>query len=297
MSFNVRIRTKFHELNYQKLMDDLKEYGFNPSILYSDETSCTFYQPKISTRAIDISEEDNGYDVVMSLMASREDFKMFAVTLSLINTRTYGEGAFIGDDVKVKSIIEDFDSHWIDQQMKCDINICIDFILNKQKKYDRSEHEICLFCPVRTFYLGKRVLSLLGITHNTYWRKAHKLITKRIRFSQYSKPATIISTSTNIQIDVAQKGKKKDMRSVTIYDLNKFDMISKAEYFLLLGEMNKEIQMLTYEDFMKVAPKEWIRYDNCQYFTTPLSIDDFLKFWESAKPYNVIQEDKTNGRH
>lgn len=290
MSINVKIKTSKKTLDYSKVLDKLIKHGCIIAENYLSDDLCQFYQPNISTRPIDLSKEDDGYEVRITTMASKEDYQLFVNTVYITQMMTYDSQVFTENDEYVSDIKRFFDLNWIKQQMENDVKILLTLILGE---YEMSgalkKHEVGLCGPIRMFYLGENLFKRIGISVNTDWQTAHDRIISVFRHSQYSKDANIRETTTSMKVDVEKKGGEENMKTATMYVRNKYDMISRAEYFILFDDETKKLLMMPYEDFMMIAPKKWENFDNCQYFTTPLTLTEYQHLWKDAQKYNIME--------
>ncbi len=252
---------------------------------------CEFYQHRISTRPINISLEDNGYDISITTLACREDYELFAKTIDLVQKIVHGEVYYEDDDdERVENVKAFFGTEWIEKQMEIDANLLLVIILGEHVNISSSNdsHEVGLFGPVCEFYIGKNLLKDLNVDFHTDRKEASYKFIERFRYSQYSRPQDIRRTTTSMAINIDGKPKKEgDVPDrLTFYEQNAYDMISRTNYFMLMAHDENPL-LLEYDDFMKVAPKQWERFDNCQYFTTPLSDKQFKEFWDRAREYNI----------
>lgn len=291
MSVNVKVRTKKKDLDYNHVLNSLADGGYQLVVKFMQPEICEFYQHRISTRPIDISLEDNGYEIRITSLACRKDYELFAKTIDLVQKMVDGEIYYEDDDVqRIENVKAFFGSEWIEKQMEIDANILLLLILGEyvNTSSPNDSHEVGLFGPVCQFYLGKNLLNDLNVDLHTDRKVASDKFIERFQYSQYSRPQDIRRTTTSMTINVDGKPKKESdvPDRLTFYEQNKYDMISRTNYFMLMSHDEKFL-LLEYDDFMKVAPKQWERFDNCQYFTTPLSDKQFKEFWDRARKYSI----------
>ena len=293
MSINIKVRTKKRDLDYHKVLFSLADEGYQLVVKFMQSEICKFYQHRISTRPIDISLEDDGYEMRITTLACHEDYELFARTIDLVQKMVDGEVYDEdNDDESIKNVKAFFNSEWIEKQMEIDTSMLLTIILGEYTNFSSSNnsHEVGLFGPVCKFYLGKNLLKDLNVDSHTYWKEASNKFIERFRYSQYSHPKDIRRTTTSMTIDIDSKQKKEGDTPdrVTYYEQNAYDMISRTDYFALIARDAKFL-LLKYDDFMKVAPEQWERFDNCQYFTSPLSDKQFKEFWDRAREYCIDQ--------
>lgn len=293
MSVNIKVRTKKRELDYSKVLLSLIDEKYPLVVKFMHSEICEFYQHRISTRPIDISLEDDGYEIRITTLACHEDYELFARTIDLVQQMVDGEVYDEdNDDKSIKDVKAYFCSEWIEKQMESDTGVLLTMILGEyiNSPSSNSRHEVGLFGPVCEFYLGKNLLNDLNVDFHTDWKEASNKFIERFRYSQYSRPKDIRRTTTSMTINIDGKPKKEGDTpdKLTLYVQNEYDMISKSDYFALFT-WNGEQLLLKYDDFMKVAPEQWERFDNCQYFTSPLSDKQFKEFWDRAREYCIYQ--------
>lgn len=291
MSINVKVRTKKKDLDYNRVLYSLADGVYQLVVNFIQPEICEFYQHRISTRPIDISLEDNGYEIRITTLACREDYELFAKTIDLVQKMVDGEVYYEDDDdERIENVKAFFGSEWIEKQMEIDANMLLVLVMGEHvnNSSPNDSHEVGLFGPICQFYIGKNLLEDLNVDFHTDRKEASDKLIERFRYSQYSRPKDIRRTTTSMTIHVDGKPKKEgDVPDrLTFYKQNAYDMISKTNYFLLLAQDHSNL-LLEYDDFMKVAPEQWERFDNCQYFTTPLSDKQFKEFWDRAREYSI----------
>ncbi|MBQ6166251.1 MAG: hypothetical protein IJK41_02290 [Muribaculaceae bacterium] len=291
MSINIKVRTKKKDLDYNRVLHSLADGVYPLVVKFMQPEICEFYQHSISTRPIDISLEDNGYEIRITTLACREDYELFAKTIDLVQKMVDGKVYYEDDDEeRIEDVNAFFGSEWIEKQMEVDANMLLIMILGERVNISSTNdsHEVGLFGPVCQFYLGRNLLKDLNIDFHTDRKEASDKLIERFRYSQYSRPHDIRRTTTSMTMNVNNKSKKESdvPDRLTFYMQNAYDMISRANYFMLVAHDEKHL-LLEYNDFMKVAPEHWERFDNCQYFTTPLSDKQFKAFWDRAREFCI----------
>ena len=291
MSINVRVRTKRRDIDYHKILVSFEGEGYKLLVNEMRPEICEFYIHRISTRPIDICLEDNGYEIRITTLACREDYVLFARTIEIVQNMLDGDVYYEDDDdERIGNVKEYFNPSWIDRQMESDADILLVMILGKHVNFSSHEdnHEVGLFGPVCQFYLGENLLRDLNIDIHTDRKEASKKFIELFRYSQYSRPRDIRRTTTSMCINIHNNQNKENdtLPRLTFYEQNAYDMISRTNYFMLLAE-GEEPLLLIYEDFMKVAPEQWERFDNSQYFTSPLTDKQFSEFWNRACEYSI----------
>lgn len=293
MSVNIRIRTNNRRLNFEQVVSQLTAKGYRLVIKFINPETCEFYQYRLSTRPIDLSLEDNGYEVRITSLACREDYELFVKTVTIIQEQTDGN-VYCEDDECLDNVPTFFNSEWIELQMKSDA-MCINTLVLGEHVNAPSPEQMCevgLRGPVGMFYVGENLLEKLNITINTDWREISEKLIGKFRYSQYARPSDIRRTTTSMVINFSDDNKNEENAGMndklTYYRQNYYDMISRTDYFALIAHDDKSI-VVKYEDFMKVVPQQWERFDNSQYFTSPLTDRQFKEFWDRARKYSLDQ--------
>lgn len=291
MSVNVRIRTKSKKLDFEKVLKQIAGEGYELVVKFMNPEICEFYQYRLSTRSIDLSLENNGYDVRITSLTCKEDYELFAKTIAIVQEQIKGN-VFLedNDDEPVGDVKTYFGSEWIERQMEGDASVINTLVLGERNDPESNEmHEVGLFGPICTFYVGKNLLEELGITIKTDWHEVSEKLIKRFRYSQYSRPRDIRRTTTSMAINLKNEpdnGGEREGNKLTVYGQNAYDMISRTNYVAIMGN-EENMLLLKYKDFMKVVPEQWERFDNCQYFTSPLTDKQFKEFWDRAREYCI----------
>ncbi len=295
MSVNVRIRTNYRSLDFEQVVRQLAAEGYGLIVRFINPEICEFYQHQLSTRPIDLSLEDNGYEVRITTLACREDYELFAKTIAIVREQTNGHVYYEDDDDGyVDDVTAFFDSEWIESQMKGDAKLINTFVLGEHVNDPAPErmHEVGLYGPVGMFYVGENLLGELGININSDWHEISEKLIGKFRYSQYARPSDIRRTTTSMAISFSDDDSDDEdngmNNKLTYYRQNCYDMISRTDYFALIAHDEKSF-VIKYEDFMKIVPQQWERFDNCQYFTSPLTDKQFKDFWDRAREYRLGQ--------
>ena len=186
MSVNVRIRTNNRRLNFEQVVSQLTAKGYRLVIKFINPETCEFYQYRLSTRPIDLSLEDNGYEVRITSLACREDYELFVKTVTIIQEQTDGNVYCEDDDDECLDNVPAFlDSKWIELQMKSDA-MCINTLVLGEHINAPSTEQMCEVehtGPHGNSYIGENVLEKLNITIN---KDSHEIYHKLIRKFHYS---------------------------------------------------------------------------------------------------------------
>lgn len=272
---------KGKEADYKRLLLELTAQGLRIVVNKWSEGFCEFYQHRISTRPIDITKEEDGYyEVRITSLAQHSDYELFAKIAEMVREQVDGT-AYLEDLEDKIEPLKYFDEEEICRTMESDFS-CLWALSNHIKEDDGNPSEIVLFGPITQFCVGKRLMDDLKISEKTPWEKGHKALIKRFLYSQYSRPEDIKRSTTRLMMKMEGEEKKK---SLTFYRTNEFDMICKTDLVALI--LDDENIVLKYDDFMKIVPAEWERFDNSQYFTTPITPKEMKDMMKRAKAFAV----------
>ena len=130
MSININVRTKRRDLDYYQVLTSLADEGYQLVVKFMQPEICEFYQHRISTRPIDISLEDNGYEIRITTLACREDYELFAKTIDVVQKMVDGEVFYEDDDEeRIEDVRGYFSQEWIERQMEADTSMLLVLIL------------------------------------------------------------------------------------------------------------------------------------------------------------------------
>lgn len=282
MSVSALIHSRKSNVDLKNILISLAEnFGYGIVCNFLEETGCQFYINNVSTRPIDISKEKGGWEIRLTTCASEEDYILFPRVIVALNEVLNGkvendDGEIIDNPIKY------YGKDWRDHQMESDFRMLV--VLCNHKNEETGK-EIMLFGPICSFCVGLKLFEELGIKPDMDWEVGRQALIERFRYSQYSRSADIERTTTQMRIKTSE-GEK----SVTFYYKNGYGMISAADYIMLFYSMEEQDTtiLLRYEDFMKIVPESWERFDEKQYFTTYLSDSEFDEFYNRALPFNLM---------
>ena len=286
MSVNVNIPHKGQKLDFEALLKSLADTGLGLVVNDLSENHVQFYLNKISTRPIDITLEDDGtYEVRTTTMASLEDYRLFSETVGRVISMLDSYGLYEGDpDEKFQDASAYLNDDWIKEHSESDYRVTTAMAFHDSTTPGKGS-EIGLFGPVNMFYIGKRLLSELKIELNTPYEDGFPKLIERFRYTQYSHPWDIRITSDRLRIKSQEEGGKD--KSVTCFARGDYDMITKADYIAI--EVSKgNLLLLDYDNFIKIAPKEWERIDDSQYMVKDLSDSQWEEFISRAEKFNEM---------
>lgn len=284
MSVITMVRTPRTDLNLQDVLLKIAQMDHDLTVTELENKSVTFYINTISLRCTSIKLKEKGYEVKIPTMATRRDFILFRDTVDVL-IKELDAIAFLEDNDKkpINDAKKFFSNTWICNAMTTDYHVQTTFAFdNEETKID---------CPIRPFFIGKRILDDLEITENTPIEVGRKKLIEQMRYSQYGVPLDLIATPISLFTKACENSGKQ--YHSTLYLQNGFGVISGADYFTLrpsrICDTNEKFRILRYDKLLKIAPSTWKRFDNKQFFTRDLSDEEFLDFWNKSKEYNIMK--------
>lgn len=235
---------------------------------YAIDRSPTYqiFEDRYSTRGVEITEEDYGYEIRMTVLANSNDYLLcnqiaFILCNNLNGTLTDEEGneKFIG------TLFYDLD---ISERINSDIETTFALL--------REGHNIDIFGPIREFSFGertrKKALELQGDKHAI----AYKL-SKMILACQYP-PENFIPFSNLLKVR-DQEGEEYYVQVLT----NSKDMvIEKVKEYAVASDTDEKI-FLKPEQLISILPDEWELLDDYTILAKQLDEENWQKFAENAK--------------
>lgn len=264
MSHNYKITTN-QRIDISDLVDDLRKKRISA---YAIDRSPTYqiFEDGYSTRGVEITEEDDGYELRMTVLANSNDYLLcnqiaFFLCNNLSGTLTDEDGneKFIG------TLFYDLD---ISNKINSDIETTFALL--------REGHNIDIFGPIREFSFGertrKKALSLQGDKHAI----AYKL-SKMILASQYP-PENFIPFSNLLKI-TNDEGEEYYVQVIT----NSKDMvIEKVKGYAITSDTEEKL-FLTPEQLISILPEEWELLDDYIILAKQLEEEKWKKFINDAK--------------
>jgi hypothetical protein len=255
-----------------KRLAEFDGYG----IAIKDEVpTAKIYIPGVSIRETEISIEDYGYEVRLTVLACEEDYKLYRDTVKHIVEMTNGK-AIYEDEYEIENAVNFFNNDFINERLNDEFEMTVSFIKNN--------HEICLVCPFRQFYIGKKVLEKLE-KHSSEKALQRAYLFEMIRKSQYDYKGEADTPVFVIEKNEEAKNEKVN-KTLTIYRHNEYGFISSADYFSLINA-DEEYVVISYTDLHGIVPKSWYLFDEKQHVATSISKHEWNEFWNNAKKYET----------
>lgn len=264
MSYTYKVTTN-QRIGIADLISELRQKRI---AAYAIDRSPTYqiFEDGCSTRGVEITEEDYGYEIRITVLANSNDYLLcneiaFILCNNLNGTLTDEEGnaKFIG------TLFYDLD---ISERINSDIDTTFALL--------REGHDIDIFGPIREFSFGeqtrKKALALQGDKHAI----AYKL-SKMILACQYP-PENFIPFSNLIKV-TDQEGEEYYVQVLT----NSKDMvIEKVKQYAIASDADEKI-FLTPEQLISILPDEWTLLDDSTILAKQLDEEKWKRFTENAK--------------
>ncbi len=264
MSHTYKITT-IQRIDIADLVSDLRQ---NRVAAYAIDRSPTYqiFEDGNSVRGVEITEEDYGYEIRMTVLANSNDYLLcnqiaFILCNKLKGVLTDEEGneKFIG------TLFYDLD---ISERINSDIETI--FALLKEG------HDIDILGPIREFSFGertrKKALTLQGDKHAI----AYKL-SKMILACQYP-PENFIPFSNLLKV-TDQEGEEYYVQVLT----NSNDMVIEKVKGYAVASDTEEMLFLKPEQLLSILPDEWELLDDYTILAKQLNEEKWNKFAENAK--------------
>ncbi|MBL4587650.1 MAG: hypothetical protein JKX84_11440 [Flavobacteriales bacterium] len=263
MSIVTEIRTQNRLHNLLPALETVAEMGYN---IVANETEWGYklHLQDLSIREVEISVEEYGYSVRLTVLACSEEFELYRDIVKTLHELTKGKLFFEGDTPFQDADVF-FNDDFIDAQIESDFRTIMTVAENGE--------EIEIFCPHRTFIIGKRVAETINKHSDLNTRL--QTLWSLIRLSQYTEPVELNSPLFRINGD----------KICTIYRQNNHGYIRKADYFALQDGEN--MLSIPYTKLNDVKPDSWYMYDECQFGCMDIDDSEWTAFWNRAKSHEV----------
>jgi hypothetical protein len=272
MSIVTEIRTKL-EIPAMDICERLAEIDAYSIAVKDESPTAKIYIPHISIREVEITREDYGYEVRLTLLACKKDYELYRDTIKHILALTKGKAVY-EDGSKISDAVIFFNEKFIKTQLKSDFNVIVTLAEN--------DHEIAICCPFRDFYIGTNMRQKIK-TYSTNEEEQQEFLFSLIRHSQYE---DVNNKNTPLFGITLEAEKDKGKQTLTMYRQNEYGYISGAAYFSLM-QPNEDFVIIKYDDLHKIVPQNWKLIDEKQYKTTDISDYEWSIFWEKAKKYEL----------
>lgn len=235
---------------------------------YANDRSPTYqiFEEGYSTRGVEITEENDGYEIRMTVLANSNDYLLcnqiaFILCNNLSGTLTDEEG----NEKYIGTLFYDLD---ISDKIHSDVKTTFALL--------REGHNIDIFGPIREFSFGertrKKALALQGDKHAI----AYKL-SKMILACQYP-PENFIRFSNLLKV-TDQEGEEYYVQVLT----NSRDMvIEKVKEYAVASDTEEKL-FLKPEQLISILPDEWELLDDYTILANQLKEEKWKKFVDDAK--------------
>lgn len=235
----------------------------------------SFVYEKRSSRPIQISKTDDGYEVLLPTLCSEYDFYYVRDIVHQLCEITHSNGyEVLGDEVDG---CEDF---FVPQNFELRREDDIRLVKNALRTPGYSIGLPNMFCGI---YIGMDFLRRAGVTVTSDDERFHRLLTAAIAETfDYM----IYKTQNNSDIEIRSRDNPKQSMSVSYFrypDDNDIDYLAFGEILTLEDMRTKDHVDINYADLEKIVPKSWTRLDESQYNFVPFTDQSWEEFFNKAK--------------
>lgn len=254
MSYCVRIRTK-HTITVQDLLKHLVDRGERLVVTSEKFPTLRFGTHLKALRGVEVSQEDNGYEVRACSYSSRADYLLFASTTDVLMSMTGGR-AYIEDEDEdeVTSPKATFDKEWMKSQYDSGFD-CVRLLVGHGHHITMSG----LFCDI---CVGPRILRDFGIpTSGTYDRHDRDILMDHLCAIQWQL-ASKKDTATHMVMQSPTGDSKQNltMSMISISDgkVSDFDYISMADVLTIIDLDNRDTDpvIIPFDEIWKILPQD-----------------------------------------
>ena len=247
----------------------------------------SFVYEKRSSRPIQISKTDDGYEVLLPTLCSEYDFYYVRDIVHALCEITHSNGyEVLGDEVEG---CEDF---FIPQNFELRREDDVHLVKSALRTPGYSIGLPNSFCGI---YIGLNFLRRAGVTVTSDDERFHRLLTAAIAETfDYM----IYKTQNNSDIEIRSRDNPKQSMSVSYFrypDDNDIDYLAFGEILTLEDMRTKDHVDINYADLDKIVPNSWTRLDESQYNFVPFTDQSWEEFFNKAKeiPWDGSFEKKT----
>ncbi|WP_164112245.1 MULTISPECIES: hypothetical protein [Sphingobacterium] len=269
MSKTIKINTP-STIDFQKLYDFLWEsdpsvfaIGRSPDIVY-------FYRDGYSTRGIDVSKEDGGYEVRLTTLANSADYKLTKSVILFFEMNPADTVIWFEDRMVESANI--FSENEIDNYFKRDIELV--YQLSNQHKT-----AITLSAANHDYYLGEYAFSKIDMQTAGWEMRTEQLIQQVL----YRLPK---SESDNI----LQIGEAEEMKIAKLVTADVSYVLKKYDALLFNKSMNSnrmhDMVFLTNDILNDNLPTSWERIDDYTILAPALGWETYLEYVCKMTPFH-----------
>lgn len=118
MSVSVIVRTK-KSIEPMEMLGQLAKKGMGVAVTSKEFPSVKFGILEKSIRGVEVNEDENGYEIRICIFASKEDYELFANTISVVMEMTGGKAYCEDDDEdEGEDPIERFNAVWAEKTLE-----------------------------------------------------------------------------------------------------------------------------------------------------------------------------------
>lgn len=259
-----------------KICEALAEHdAYQIHVKYYDEKIIQYFMYGVSTRMNEVSKEDYGYEVRITAIACEQDFELYRDTIKHMIRLTGGKAIYEFEE-EIIDVVGYLDDDFIKKAVRSDFDATITLV--------KADYEMGYFCPLRNFYIGKKVLEKIT-NFSTDKDKQRNYLYDLIRKSQYDIDGEN-STLLGIRID-PNNDDEENPEKISCYKKNEHRFIQLAQYFGLLDDKKDDLIVMKYENLEHIAPASWELYDENQYIAHDISDEEWEVMWSKALKFKI----------
>lgn len=253
MSVCVNIKTKSIP-QPSEFLNKLAGEGEQLAVVSGEYPTVRFGFWGTSMRGIEVTLEKQGLEVRICTFSSKDDYRLFARTVSVLKEMTGGE-AWLENNAKEKiaNPLEAFGEEWIEYQRKSSFDV-----VRSIMKHDDSP--VSLYGLFGKVFVGPKTLEKFGIDFTTeYDPQVMDQIDQyfsnvQCRFAQQEDTSTTLGLT-----NPKNENEKLDVSAIIIVDgkVNDFDYISDAALFAIIDKDDAEAvpTLVPFAQLWKILPE------------------------------------------
>jgi len=237
-----------------------------------------FYSNGKSTRGVDLSKEDYGYEIRNTVLSAAADFEIANQLGKIVCLQTEGKVYTEEEEEADPNML--FSSNDIQRIREQEASVVL-ALLNDGKP-------ISFYGPVRQFHFGERLAQTLSQYKNNPAKLADEM--ERIALNvQYKYP----DYGTN---NILRTTKNEEEIFVKVISHSSHYVLGKYEYLILSHEKQEEegLLMLTNNDLIGILPHQWELLDEYTIHAPALEEQCWKQLLEAARPLNCFNKFNEN---
>ena len=277
MSWIFFIKTE-NRVNFKDVYIKLK-YDRSVNAIEVSDTLVYFYGPGLSTRGIDVSLEEYGYEIKITVMSNESDLSLALRIMQIVSEMTGGK------------IYDEEDNELIGPSYLTEEFIKNSFINDMKlifKVINDTGNTIEFPGPTRSVFIGKKILN-----ENINYEKRLKTTAKNIESIFYD----VLYRYDNWGIEpsiMAVESNEKD-RPIKLKLVSADDNYLVQDYdYIIVGDAGEresnDIVLIDQKNLEIIKPKYWSFIDESTIITEKMPEDEWYSFREECRKYNCYND-------